>query len=95
MLYVLAAAARYIEPILDFLTRLQDISGLDPELLEILLKAVGISVVAEIASLVCNDSGNAAMGKAIQILASGVVLWLSLPLMESLLSLVERIVGDA
>lgn len=90
---VLLVLGRYLEPVLDFLEQLQDLSGLDANLLSVILKAVGIALVAEIAMLICADSGNAALGKTLQILSTGVILWLSLPLMKSLLTLVERIVG--
>ncbi len=92
---VLAAAGTFLEPIVDFIRKLQGISGLDSDMLGILLKAVGVALVGEIAALVCSDSGDAAMGKTLQILSSCVVLWLSLPLMTALLELVERILGEA
>ena len=91
---VLAVGAGYLQPVLDFLRELQNLSGLDPQLLTVVLKAVGIGLVAEIASLICQDAGNAALGKGIQILASMAVLWLSLPLMRSLLELVQTILGE-
>lgn len=92
---VLMAMFSYIEPVLDFIEHLQSISNIDPQLLEVILKAVGIGMVAEIAMLVCTDSGNGALSKTIQLVSTGVILWLSLPLMKSLLALVERIVGEA
>jgi hypothetical protein len=47
--------------------------------------------VAEIAGLICTDAGNAALAKTIQILATAVILWLTLPLMQALLDLVRKI----
>ena len=83
---VLAVGAGYLKPVLDFVRELQVLSGLDPQMLTVVLKAVGIGLIAEIASLICQDAGNAALGKGIQILASMAVLWLSLPLMRWVLS---------
>lgn len=91
---ILAVGAAYLQPVLDFVRELQALSGLEPQLLSVVLKAVGIGITAEIASLICQDAGNAALGKGIQILASMVVLWLSLPLMRSLLELVQTILGE-
>lgn len=90
---VMLAAVTYLKPVLDFVNQLQTIGNLDNDLLKIMLKAVGIGLVAEIATLICNDSGNSALGKAVQILASVVVLWLAIPLMSSLMNLVQKIVG--
>ena len=90
---VLSVAAAYLEPILDFVGQLKAVSNLDGDILVIILKAVGIGLVAEIAALICQDGGNAALGKGIQILASVVILWLALPLMQGLLELVQKIMG--
>ena len=91
---VLTAAFAYLEPVLDFIKELQTLGQLDSTLSSIMLKAVGIGVVAEIAILICSDSGNAALGKALQIMATVVILWLALPLMRSLLDMVQRIMGE-
>lgn len=88
---VLMAAVNYLSPVIQFVESIQSISGLDGELLKILLKVVGISVTAEIASLLCEDAGNSAMGKTLQIFATAVILCLSLPMLTSLLQLIEGI----
>ena len=90
---VLAIAAYYLEPVLDFVRELQSVADLDTDMLSAILKAAGIALVAEIAALICQDAGNAALGKGILMLAGFVVLWLSLPLMRGLLELVRSILG--
>lgn len=92
---VLAVAAAYLEPVVDFIHRLQQLSGIDQEFLGIMLKAVGIGVLSEIAALVCQDSGETALAKAIGILSAAAILWLSIPMMSALLDLVQKIVGEA
>ncbi|MBQ6997047.1 MAG: hypothetical protein IJN60_01570 [Oscillospiraceae bacterium] len=92
---VVAVMTSYLSPVVDFIHQLQDSAGTDPEFIAILLKSVGIGLVAEIAGLICSDAGNAAMGKTVQILATTVILWLSLPLMRSLLELIQRIMEEA
>ena len=82
-------AAGFLEPVMRFMQRLQKIGALNQELLNILLKIVGICFTAEIAGLICEDSGNGALGKALQFLASAVILYLSLPLLSKLLDIVE------
>ena len=91
---VLGVAVGYFQPVLGFIKRAQQLAGLDNGNLGIMLKAAGIGLVAHIAGLVCSDSGNSALGKAVQILASGAILWLSLPLMESLIGLVQSVLGE-
>lgn len=89
-----AVAASYLQPVISFIRQLQTVGQLDSDMLQILLKAVGIGIVAEIAGLICSDSGNGALGKTIQLLAAAAVLWLALPLMQSLLEMVQKIVGE-
>ncbi len=91
---VLITAVSFIEPVFAFISKLQALGNLNMEMLEILLKCAGIGLVAEIAVLVCNDMGNASMGKTLQILASAVILWLSLPMLNSLLDLIGKILGE-
>ncbi len=91
---VALAAVAYIEPVIDFLKELQETGKLDSEMLGLMLKAVGIGLVTEIASLICQDAGNAAMAKTVQLLGTAVILWLALPMMRALLSMVAGIMGD-
>jgi stage III sporulation protein AD len=91
---VVIAALDYLKPVVEFLENLQALTGVQENAFQILLKAVGIGLIAEIAGLICADSGNAALGKTIQILASGVLLWLALPLMNALLEIVQQILGE-
>lgn len=88
------AAISYLKPVLDLLWQLRDLGDLAGQTLEILLKAVGIGVVAEIAGMICRDAGNGSMGKTMQILASAVILYLSIPLLKGFLSLIQEILGQ-
>ena len=91
---VIAVVVTYLEPVLDFINELQSVGKLNSDMVRILLKAVGISLVAEIAALICADCGNAALGKAVQILAIAAVLWLSLPLLQGLMDMIQKMLGD-
>lgn len=92
---VIAMALSYIQPVWDFLHRLVSVGGIQSELLEVLLKVVGIGMISQIADLVCADAGNQSLGKALQIMATAVILCLSIPLLEEMLSLVETVLGEA
>lgn len=88
---ITVAAVGYLEPVFDFFDKLETLGQLDSDMLGILLKAVGIGLLAEVTSLICSDAGNTALGKTLQILASSTILWLSVPLFTSLIELVEEI----
>lgn len=91
---VLIASLVIMEPVIDFTNRLQQTGKLDGDLLQVILKAVGIGFLGEICSELCKDAGNTAMGKTLQITAAVTILWLSLPVFEKLLTLLETIMGN-
>lgn len=86
-------AFAFLSPVLSFLEKLRSLSKIDPELFNVLWKAVGIGFVGEIAGLVCTDAGNASMGKMVQLLTSCVMIWICIPLFESLVELVDTVLG--
>lgn len=90
---ILLFAAEYLKPVLDFFTHIQDQTGIDRKLFTILLKITGLGLISEIAVLICSDSGNSAMAKAITIMSSVTVLWISIPLMEGFLDLVGELLS--
>lgn len=87
-------AMSYLSPVIDFLRTLETLGSLDSDLVEILMKAVGIGILAEISAMVCTDAGNASLGKAVQLLGTAVILWLSLPLFKALVELLQSILGE-
>ena len=101
LLLVLAACAMvgvlalgYLSPVVDFMKRLSILGQMNGEMFGILLKVVGIGLIGEITALICTDSGHASMAKVLQILSAAVILRLALPLLEQLLGLLERILGE-
>lgn len=84
----------YLEPLLDFLRELEALGDLQGDILGILLKAVGIGLVAEIAGMVCTDAGNGSLGKTLQMLGSAVILYLSIPIFNAFLKLIQEILGE-
>ncbi len=86
-------ALGFLRPVLEFMSRLQALGTLDNTMLQTLLKVVGIAITSEVAGLICTDAGSSSLGKILQFLASCVILWLSLPMLTTLLDLVEGILG--
>lgn len=89
----LIAAMSFFQPIVEFLRKIQTLGNLDNDLLSVILKVVGIGMVGEFCTLICKDAGNEAMGKALHFLSTTVILWMSIPVLEKLLSLLQRILG--
>lgn len=88
---VCAAAVGFLEPVVELLQDIRRIAQLDPELVAVILKAAGIGLLSELAGLICADAGEGAMGKALQLLANAAILWISLPLLRELITLLEEV----
>ena len=86
-------AISYLTPAVELIQNLQIIGKLDNQMITTLLKAVGIGLITELASMICSDAGMGTMGKSLQMLGSGVILWMSLPMMNQLLVLLQNILG--
>lgn len=91
---VITVGISYLEPVIAFLKQLEAVCDAGNGWLGVLLKAVGIGMVAEIAALICADAGNSSMGKALELLAGAVILWLSIPIFTAFMDLLKEIVGE-
>lgn len=85
------SSLHFFEPVFSFLKHLEELGSLNSDILEILLKILGIGITAEITGNVCADSGNASMQKGIHFLASAAILYLALPVYTSLLELLQQV----
>ena len=90
---LLTVSFSFLQPIISFLQKIQNLGELDNDLLSAVLKIVGIGLITEICAIICKDAGNESMGKSLQILSSVVVLWMSIPVFEKLLLLLDKILG--
>ena len=87
-------ALQYLEPVIDLMRQLQSQTGIAPEYLTVLLKTVGNGMIGEIAAIICADAGNTSLGKAVKMLSSVVILWLAVPLFESLMELIASVLEE-
>ena len=90
---VCMAAVGFLEPVMELLRQLRRLGELDSEAVTILLKAAGIGLLSELAGLICADAGEGALGKALEILSSAAILWLSLPLFQQILTMIEGVLA--
>lgn len=91
---VAMAAVEYLSPVVDFLRELEALGRLRGDLLGVLLKAVGIGLVVQIAGMVCADGGNGSLAQQLELLGSAAILYLSLPVFSGLLTLIQEILGE-
>ena len=88
---VAGIAVTFLRPVLELLKELQTLGDLNSEMTGVLIKAAGIGLISELASLICTDTGNATLGKTVQLLGSAAVLYLSIPIFRGLMELVQGI----
>ncbi len=88
------AAVSYLAPSLDFLIELASVGNFQNGIIAILLKAIGISFVGELAGMVCADAGNSSLEKTVHFLSTAVIVYLSLPMFQSVLTLIRDVLGE-
>lgn len=87
-------AISYLEPVVDLMWELGQLGEISGSTLGILMKAVSIALVSEIAGMLCSDSGSVSLGKMLQMLGSAAILYLSIPIFRGLLTLIQEILGE-
>ena len=89
---ILIPAYEYLSPVLKYFDELQNGSGWDHTAMQTVIRAAGVGILSELAALICTDAGNASIAKAIRILSTTCIMWLSLPMFRTLMELIERLV---
>lgn len=88
------SSVQLMDGVIDFLKSAQSICDLDNQMLSIVLKCTGIGLITEIAGTICQDSGNGALAKVLQICGAAAALWLSLPLLQKLLDILLDVLNN-
>lgn len=88
---VCVVAFQFLKPILGLIEEIFALAETNQQWFSILLKTVGIAFIGETASTVCSDAGQAAIAKSLQLLTTVVILWISIPLIETLLNVIQSV----
>ena len=88
-----ALAVEFLRPAAELADRLRQIGGLDEDLVTILWKVAGISLVTELAETVCTDAGESALGRMLRLCGAAAALYTALPLFSAVLELLEKLMG--
>lgn len=92
---ILMAAMQYLSDVVVFLWELGNSSDHRNPFLGTLLKISGVALITEVTGMISIDAGNNSLGKAVQILGNAVILFLSLPMFQSFVSILQEILGIA
>lgn len=82
-----------LKGVIEKLTDLTDYINLDEGYLEILLKIVGISYLAQFSSDICKECGYSTIANQIQIFGKVTVMLISMPVIMALVQTVEYLLG--
>ena len=79
-------------PLIDFLRELGELGGIS-EQTTLLLRALGIALLAQVAAQICRECGEAAIAEAVELTAKVELLLLCIPLMNELLTLARELLS--
>jgi stage III sporulation protein AD len=82
-----------LKPVVEFLQELQTAANLSENLMKPLLKTVAIGILTQITSAICQDAGETAIGKMVELCGGILALYLALPLLTAVLSLLNQMTG--
>lgn len=87
------AALQLMQPVITFLQTLRQTANLNDDLMLPLLKTVGIGLLTQVTAAICQDAGQAAVAKMVELCGSVAALYLSLPLLTAVLDLLNQLTG--
>lgn len=83
-----------LRDIMEFLFRLETKIGNHGVYIKILCKLVGIAYISEFAGNICKDAGYQTLCTQVELAGKVCILVCALPILESMLLVVERVVGQ-
>ena len=87
------AALGLLSPVLEFFEKLLSFTGLSSAVFSPLLKTVAIALLGQIAGAFCQDAGQGALGKMVELCGTVLCLCTALPLATMLLELLQELGG--
>lgn len=89
-LIILGLALSKLQEIISFIRKVSDYIGDSSLYIDVLLKIIGITYVAEFSSNICRDAGYGAAGNQIEFFGKLMILAVSMPI---LMTLIETIIS--
>lgn len=81
-----------IVPVIEEIRGIMELSSMPGEYVGILLRALGICFLAQIASDTCKDAGESAIASKVELAGKVMVLLISLPLFRQVLSIIHSLI---
>ena len=84
------ASAVYLKPVIQFV---HDLNQMDDGLLQNMIRLAGIGFLSEITGRICSDAGNTSAASMARFLGSSAILYGSIPLFQTLMDLIQDLMG--
>lgn len=91
---ILISTFTIFSPVIALIEKLRQMGDINKDYINVILKIVGIGLLSEVASLICKDAGNEAIGKTLQVISTVLILVISVPIIEKLLELLNNILSN-
>ena len=88
----MAMAVQVISEVVEFVVVLGNFTDISSAVTSTVFKTVGISLVAKLAADICRDAGQASTAAGIEITAAAASMYVALPLMKSVLSMLKNLI---
>ena len=88
---VLSQTINYIFDIVTTFTSIVEKTGLNTNLLKIVLKIVGIGYLCEFSANLCTDTGNTSIGEKIIFAGKILILFISLPIVTNIIDIIMEL----
>jgi len=90
---ILMVGIRFFSPVLTVVEQLRGLTGISDAATAPMLKVAGIGILTQVSGAVCEDAGEQALRRAVEIGGMFLALYVSLPLLTAVLELMEETLG--
>lgn len=91
---IMLAVLALLKPSIETLLQLSDVAGMDKELCAVLMKALAVCYITQLASDCCRDAGETAIATKLELAGRAAVLTVSLPVFVSLAELITKLLAN-
>lgn len=89
---IFAAVLSSFSPIVELIKSLSEAAGTDREYVAVLLKALAVCYITQLASDCCKDCGETAVASKIDFAGKIAILLIAVPLFEAILGIVKELI---
>ena len=91
-LMILVAVLSAVTPLTELIGELAEAAGAESEYIAVLMKALAVCVITQLAAESCRDSGEGAIASKIEFAGKTAVLLISVPLFSAIFGIVKELI---